>query len=156
MKRVSAGDDHSPEGHSSCVHNPTICSLLSCSDELLNILIKENKSYDMKQINQHNRVCSMRLATNTRYTLCTIKSVYVYHESHVVAATLLVWHHQCLEGLVYQGLIELSLWSCTLGCTHSESDNNHSRHNMPSLLHHMNHIILLGLWFGTQTALTFV
>ena len=46
----------------------------------------------------------MRLATNTRYTLCTIKSVYVYHEWHVVAATLLVWHHQSLEGLLYQGL----------------------------------------------------
>ena len=34
----------------------------------------------------------MRLATNTRYTLCTIKSVYIYHEWHVVAAM----HPSCL------------------------------------------------------------
>ena len=30
--------------------------------------------------------------------------------------------------------------------------NGHSRDK----LHHMNHITLLGLWFGTQTVLTFV
>ena len=53
----------------------------------------------------------MRLATNTRYTLCIIKSVDVCHEWHVVGASLLVWHHQSLEGLLYEGLIESSLWS---------------------------------------------
>ena len=30
-------------GHSSCVHNPTICGLVTCSDGLLNILIKDIK-----------------------------------------------------------------------------------------------------------------
>ena len=30
-------------GHSSCVHNSTICGLVTCSDGLLNILIKDNK-----------------------------------------------------------------------------------------------------------------
>ena len=63
---------------------------------------------------QPNRVCSMRLATNTRYTLCTVKSGYIdiCHECHVRGgATLLVWHHQSLEGQLYQGLIESGLWS---------------------------------------------
>ena len=53
----------------------------------------------------------MRLATNTSYALCTVKSVDVCHERHVVGASLLVWHHQSLEGQLYQGLIESSLWS---------------------------------------------
>ena len=45
----------------------------------------------------------MRLATNTRYNLCTIKSVYVYIMSgmlHVAGILLLVWHYQSLEGLL--------------------------------------------------------
>jgi len=66
----------------------------------------------------------MRLATNTRYTLCTIKSGYidVCHECHVVGATLPVWHHQSLEGQLYQEQIESGCGQCTLGCTHSESE----------------------------------
>ena len=75
---------------------------------------KQVASMTWSKWTQLNRVCSMRLATNTRYTLCTVKSGYIdiCHECHVRGgATLLVWHHQSLEGQLYQGLIESGLWS---------------------------------------------
>ena len=75
---------------------------------------KQVASMTWSKWTQPNRVCSMRPATNTRYTLCTVKSGYIdiCHECHVRGgATLLVWHHQSLEGQLYQGLIESGLWS---------------------------------------------
>ena len=55
----------------------------------------------------------MRLATSTRYTLCTIKSVDVCHEWHVVGATLLVWHHQSLGDSYTKGLLSQVCGQCT-------------------------------------------
>ena len=59
-------------GHSSCVHNPTICGLVTCSDGLLSILIKDNKYNDMKQINQHN------------LTECVLNETSNQHKVHFV------------------------------------------------------------------------
>ena len=105
----------------------------------------------MKQINQLNRVCSMRPATNTRYTLFLYDQIC--YLMFVMSGTLVV--PPFLSGItkvwrtvITKGLSSQVCGQCTLGCTHSESEwvKGHSRYNILTAPHEPYNIAWIEVW----------